>query len=38
VDEVGDGWFHIVTRFTIEAEGSDKPSCVADSVGRFLVA
>jgi acyl dehydratase len=37
VDELGDGWWHIVTRFTISAEGSDKPCCVADSVGRALV-
>lgn len=38
VDELGDGWWHIVTRFVIEVEGSDKPCCVADSVGRALVA
>ena len=37
VDELGDGWWHVVTRFTIEVEGSDKPCCVADSVGRALV-
>jgi acyl dehydratase len=36
VDEVGGGWFQIVTRFTIEVEGNDKPACVADSVGRAL--
>jgi acyl dehydratase len=36
VDEVGDGWFQVVTRFTIEVEGNDKPCCVADSVGRAL--
>jgi acyl dehydratase len=37
VDELDGGWWHIVTRFTIEAEGSEKPCCVADSVGRALV-
>jgi hypothetical protein len=26
----------VVTRFTVEREGEDKPVCVADSVGRFL--
>ncbi len=38
VDELDDGWWHVVTRFTIEAEGQAKPCCVADSVGRVLVA
>ena len=38
IDELGDGWWHVVTRFTIEVEGNDKPCCVADSVGRALVA
>ncbi len=37
-DELDAGWWHVVTRFTIEVEGSDKPCCVADSVGRALVA
>jgi acyl dehydratase len=36
VEHVGGGWWHVVTRFTVEAEGSDKPACVADSVGRAL--
>jgi acyl dehydratase len=36
IDEVGGGWFQIVTRFLVEVEGSDKPACVADSVGRAL--
>jgi acyl dehydratase len=36
VDEVGDGWWQIVTRFTVEVEGGEKPVCVADSVGRAL--
>jgi acyl dehydratase len=35
---VGSGWWQVVTRFTVEVEGSDKPCCVADSVGRALVA
>ena len=37
VDELDGGWWHVVTRFTIEVEGSEKPCCVADSVGRALV-
>jgi acyl dehydratase len=36
VEDVGGGWFQIVTRFKVEVEGSDKPACVADSVGRAL--
>ena len=36
VDDVGGGWWQIVTRFTVEVEGNDKPACVADSVGRAL--
>jgi len=38
VSEVGGGWYQIVTRFTVEAEAGEKPVCVADSVGRLLVA
>lgn len=38
VDDVGGGWFQIVQRFTVEVEGSEKPACVADSVGRALPA
>lgn len=38
VDEVGGGWWQVVTRFTVEVEGSDKPCCVGDSVGRALAA
>jgi acyl dehydratase len=37
LDEVGDGWFQQVTRFTVEVEGNEKPCCVAESVGRVLV-
>jgi acyl dehydratase len=36
VDEVGGGWVQVVTKFTVEAEGGDKPVCVAESVGRAL--
>ena len=36
VDDVGGGWFQVVTRFTVEIEGGEKPVCVADSVGRAL--
>jgi acyl dehydratase len=36
VEEVGGGWYQVITRFTVEVEGSDKPACVADSVGRAL--
>jgi acyl dehydratase len=37
VSDIGDGWHQIVTRFTVEAEGNEKPVCVADGVGRVLV-
>jgi hypothetical protein len=37
VDDVGNGWWQVVQRFTVEVEGSEKPCCVADSVGRALV-
>jgi acyl dehydratase len=36
VEEVAGGWWQVVTRFTLEVEGNDKPCCVADSVGRAL--
>jgi acyl dehydratase len=38
VAEVGGNWWQVVTRFTVEVEGSDKPCCVGDSVGRALLA
>jgi acyl dehydratase len=38
VDDLGDGWFHVVTKFTLDREGGDKPVCVAESVGRALVS
>ena len=37
-DDVGGGWIQVVTRFTLEVEGNEKPCCVADSVGRALPA
>jgi acyl dehydratase len=36
VEDVGGGWWQVVTRFIVEVEGSEKPACVADSVGRAL--
>jgi acyl dehydratase len=38
VDEAGGGWFQVVTRFTVEVDGNEKPACVAESVGRALPA
>ncbi len=37
VDDVGDGWWQVTQRWTVEVEGSEKPACVAESVGRALV-
>ena len=37
VDELEGGWHQISQRWTIEVEGSEKPACVAESVGRVLV-
>jgi len=37
VDDLGEGWYRIITRFEIEREGEEKPVCVADSVARVLV-
>jgi acyl dehydratase len=36
IEDVGGGWWQIVTRFTVEVDGGEKPACVADSVGRAL--
>ncbi len=36
VDDVGGGWHQIVQKWTVEVEGSEKPVCVAESVGRVL--
>ena len=38
VDEVGGGWLQMITRFTIEIEGSEKPCFVGDSVTRLMAA
>src|SRR3954447_23702898 len=38
IDDVGGGWFQVVTRFTLEVEGNEKPCFVGDQVGRALVA
>jgi acyl dehydratase len=37
VDEVGGGWHQVVTKWTVEVQGSEKPACVAESVARLLV-
>jgi acyl dehydratase len=36
VDEVGAGWYQVVTRFTLEVEDSEKPCFVGDSVTRVM--
>ena len=36
VTELGDGWYQLIQRLTIEVEGSTKPAFVGDSVARFL--
>jgi acyl dehydratase len=36
LEDVGGGWWQVVTRCTVEVEGSEKPAVVADSVGRVL--
>jgi acyl dehydratase len=36
VDDVGGGWHQIVQKWTVDVEGSEKPACVAESVGRVL--
>ena len=36
IDELGDGWFQQVTRFTLEVEGNEKPCFVGDSVTRVM--
>jgi acyl dehydratase len=35
-EDVGGGWWQLVTRFTVEVEGNEKPACVADAVSRVL--
>ncbi len=36
VEEVGGGWWQVVTRFTLEVEGNEKPCFVGDSVTRVM--
>jgi acyl dehydratase len=38
VDEIGGGWWQVVTRFTLEVEGGEKPCFVGDSVTRVMAA
>ena len=35
VTAVGNGWWELVTRFTVRGEGAEKPSFVGDSVVRL---
>ena len=36
VDDMGNGWHQVTQKWTVEVEGSEKPACVAESVGRVL--
>jgi acyl dehydratase len=36
IDPKGDGWYEVVTRFTLEVEGNEKPCFVGDSVTRVM--
>lgn len=36
VEELEGGWYQVLTVFTVEVEGSEKPCCVAEHVGRAL--
>ena len=36
VDDVGGGWHQVVTKFTLEVEGSEKPCFVGESVTRLM--
>ena len=36
VEEKGGGWYEVITRFTLEVEGNEKPCFVGDSVTRVL--
>jgi acyl dehydratase len=38
VEEKGGGWYQVITRFTLEVEGGDKPCFVGDSVTRVMAA
>lgn len=35
-EDLGNGWIHNLTTFTVELEGSEKPCCVAVSATRLL--
>lgn len=37
VNELGDGWYELIQRLTIEVEAGEKPAFVGESVARFLV-
>ena len=36
LEEIGGGWLQMITRFTIEVEGSEKPCFVGESVTRLM--
>jgi acyl dehydratase len=36
VDDVGGGWYQVITVIKVDVEGSEKPCCVAEHVGRVL--
>jgi acyl dehydratase len=36
VEDKGENWYEVVTRFTLEAEGNEKPCFVGDSVTRVM--
>jgi acyl dehydratase len=36
VDDLDNGWHQLTQKWTVEVEGSEKPACVAESVGRVL--
>src|SRR5262245_52073304 len=35
-DDIGGGWYQLITRFTLEVVGSEKPCFVGDSVTRVM--
>src|SRR5215217_331164 len=38
VEEKGGGWYEVVTRFTLEVEGGEKPCFVGESVTRVMAS
>jgi acyl dehydratase len=38
IDDKGGGWHEVVTRFTLEVEGNEKPCFVGDSVTRVMAS